>query len=119
MDDHELLEMAAKAVGFEVLPNIEILGEGVWIAEKYRSIFSGERPEYLWNPLMDDGDALRLAMSLDIHVNRYSGATTAKEWTSSLSFTEHDHWSINSNDKMKSTRRSIVRAAAAIGKATL
>lgn len=105
MEDRELLDLAARAVGgiYDPLTNCITSDGGIEFEQ--------------WEPLDDDGDALRLAIRLSIHVKRYSGATTAQQWTDSSSSTEHDHWKINGNDEMKSTRRAIVRAAAEIGKA--
>ena len=121
MEDRELLEMAAKAAGIEFKWRARKIQVGMADTYGVRQYREEEQPFLLsgvfWDPLNDDGAALRLAIGLDIHVKRYSGSTTAQEWASCLSSTEHDHWSINSHDKMKSTRRSIVRAAAAIGKA--
>lgn len=115
MDDHELLEMAAKAVGFEVLPNIETLGEGVWIAAKYRSIFSDEHPEYLWNPLADDGDALRLAVRLCMSVSAGPCVASANTISGALRgvFPKED---TISQGQGRAVRRVIVIAAADIGR---
>lgn len=107
MEDRELLELAAKAAGLEY----RTTDDHVRLLVKGSDNLRGP-----WNPLEDDGDALRLAIILDIHIKRYAGATTAHEWVACLPVTEHDHWSINGNDRMKSTRRAIVRASAEIGK---
>jgi hypothetical protein len=90
MNDKELLELAAKSI-FEC--------------------FGAQMIESGWNPLTDDGDALRLAVKLDMTI-----IVTAK---SSISvcvglkgFLEEE---IN-GDIYAATRRAIVRAAAEIGK---
>ncbi|MDU4249053.1 hypothetical protein [Pseudomonas sp.] len=107
MNDTELLTLAAKASGME--PPFDSLGGlRAWVG----SADGG----HWWNPLEDDGDALRLAVKLDIHVKRYAGSTTAQELGSVESHTEHDHWPQNDNDQMSSTRRAIVTAAAKIGR---
>lgn len=51
MTDRELLELAAKAAGIKHNPSLSAAcrGERIW-----------------WNPLADDGDALRLAVKLHI-----------------------------------------------------
>lgn len=97
MTDRELLAMAAKAR--DSLGYIE--GQG-WIEIKP----DGSRGAW-WNPLEDDGDALRLAVKMNINVFIYDDETStgtlgvvAKNWGS----------------KEAATRRAIVRAAAAIGK---
>jgi hypothetical protein len=77
MNDRELLELAAKAAGIP-FSNIELV----------------------WNPLTDDGDALRLAVKLDL----FDAAT--------LTYEPEEYRA----DPYAATRRAIVRAAAEIGK---
>ena len=94
MTDKELLELAAKAAGLEVVtPTMLAHGQ--------------------WNPLTDDGDALRLAVKLDInvYVHLVSGSTMASAKP------EIDEVEPHGNDPYAATRRAIVRAAAEIGKA--
>lgn len=95
--DKELLELAAKAVGMEY-PNGKTYCEtlGVWgMLEK--------RPYHWWNPLTDDGDALRLAVKThQLQNNR---------WMRHLNLDDYK------KDPYAATRRAIVRAAAAIGAA--
>lgn len=97
--DRELLELAAKAAGVEI---------EYWAGEcpRVRSGFPVD-----WNPLTDDGDALRLAVALHFDVDiDYDGACVicadVEGWTSVIA---HD------GDVAAATRRAIVRAAAAIG----
>ena len=107
MTDRELLEQAAKAAGYGV----------EW--DEAEHCFWGYYPDEVrdvdcpWNPLTDDGDALRLVVKLGIHLQfamdyavSYAGSVHAKQ------FTERD-----GDDPCAATRRAIVRAAAAIGKA--
>lgn len=94
MTDRELLELAAKAAG---LP---------WD----RWVIDGDDT---WNPLTDDGDALRLAVKLHLTVRMYGGDATAQSTTPggpSVYLSEFD-----AADPCAATRRAIVRAAAAIG----
>jgi len=96
--DKELLEFAAKAV------NIKLY----WHLNKpYR------RPEIeymdVWNPLVDDGDALRVAVCLYITPHIDNNLTDAE---SKLGFSTETYF----NDPYAATRRAIVRAAAEIGK---
>ena len=67
-----------------------------------------------WNPLTDNGDALRLAVKLDISidVNRVDGVTTAEYGYSERAGLQENH----NDDPYAATRRAIVRAAAEIGK---
>lgn len=105
MNDRELLELAAKATGWFVTPPKEYA-----IADDLPVVFTFEgRP---WNPLTDDGDALRLAVKLGIQI------TTGT--TSRFAVTVGDFGQILEErlpDPYAATRRSIVRAAAEIGKA--
>lgn len=103
MSDKELLELAAKAADI-----------GCYIgmcADAY------QLPEN-WNPLTDDGDALRLAVKLQIQVT--PGTYRKDEFTaynSAMHAEAHEYWSTQQNEGA-ATRRAIVRAAAAIGEQT-
>ena len=104
--DRELLELAAKAAGIE-LPNPTLRVTHM----------RGVAPK-VWNPIEDDGDALRLAVKLDIDLIRESlddvpstpTHVKAQSWDLEFSASEAlgDHYA--------ATRRAIVRAAAEIGK---
>lgn len=108
MSDQELLRLAAKAAGEEVewLPTEKAF---------FRKSCSWPQEKGWFNPMHDDGEALRLAIKLDIHIKRYAGATTCIELMALESITEHDHWEVNHGDPMRSTRLAIVRSAAKIG----
>lgn len=107
MTDRELLELAAKAAGM-VLG--EWHGSGYW-ADMRDSPY-GEVARH-WNPLTDDGDALRLAVKLSLCVDSDSRARATRVLIgnddSKGASEEHD------NNPYAATRRAIVRAAAAIG----
>jgi hypothetical protein len=110
MSDRELLALAAMAAGYKVYDG----GKLFWI-------WKDSNVEWVdWNPLSDDGDALRLAAKLHIGVRTHGP----------------DHWlqknvavalwdagersgqvTIQADgDFLRSTRRAIVRAAAEIGR---
>lgn len=101
--DRELLELAAKAAELPV----EWDGDGFVIATKFRGCLTNYDP---WNPLIDDGDALRLAVTLKItpHID---GNLTDAESTEGFATEAH------LDDPYAATRRAIVRAAAEIGRA--
>ena len=112
MTDRELLELAAKAAGIEWVPastekGIELEPVfGLWL-KAYSEPYEGQRRR--WNPLVDDGDALRLAVELHMNLNVYTTKTTT---TADEFFGEVFH----QGDKYAATRSAIVRAAAEIGK---
>lgn len=103
--DRELLELAAKAAGIEYQFDndgdvIEYFGGGLQLA------FDGGK----WNPLTDDGDALRLAVKLEFGIAVFS---LYVEVTDGLRIDESEK---TDQDPYAATRRAIVRAAAEIGK---
>ena len=110
MTDHELLEFAAKAAGVKYEHRYQT-PNGVEFAGLLLDHGYANYPPVFWNPLTDDGDALRLAVSLKLLVDGCSHcAMTTKEdigWC----------YGGSGDDKFAATRRAIVRAAAEIGKA--
>ena len=100
MTDRELLELAAKAAGIEVIGGAG--DEGVLL-------FNGS----IWNPLTDDGDALRLAVKLGLIVFCDIGTHTSIADHPTLDDCPDEE---HGTDPYAATRRAIVRAAAAIGK---
>ncbi len=105
MTDKELLELAAKAAG------IECYWDGISNTEV---TFRHRSGGYEWNPLTDDGDALRLAVKLNMGI---SIPVMREHWCDVVCFKDS---SVNiqecSGDPYAATRRAIVRAAAEIGK---
>ena len=108
--DRELLELAAKAAGYAVEPDAHIPSGGIWLAES-----DGDKP---WNPLTDDGDAMRLAVEtgLVVCVMRNAGFTGVYLPACSIGG-KYDEVQLHADDANGATRRAIVRAAAAIGEA--
>ena len=105
--DRELLEMAAEAAGIEThgWRATEPYGGYYVLPEKETGAYT------LWNPLNDDGDALRLAVKLRLEI----GFPTEKAvWA--FGRTGRVCREINGPDPYASTRRAIVRATAEIGK---
>ena len=115
MSDRELLELAAKA---ESQP-------GGWIENEYEGWGFWQKPGGgEWNPLTDDGDALRLAVKLrlGIEFNEASvvaswvdGGYESKEIYGYPDQTQDDDFNIVYTNHDKAARRAIVRAAAEIG----
>lgn len=95
MTDKELIEMAAKAAGCKIYQ---------W-PDKCVRTDDKDKP---WNPLTDDGDALRLAvkLQLEIYIDHRGVAVRTH---CGLKVLERDF-------NAKATRRAITIAAAQIGK---
>lgn len=117
MTDRELLEMAAKAA--------EIKSTG-WIKkshEWFQCDGVGFNDEYdcqqLWNPLTDDGDALKLAVKLNLRLVHHPvlNQVLVRPYHSNEWEDEAREDCENHPDPYAATRRAIVRAAAEIGKA--
>ena len=112
MGDRELLELAAKAAGYQTNhPWNELRLEMTppVVALCIDGVSTG------WNPLEHDGDALRLAVMLgmilvigpcQIKASTTSGSLRGNFFVEDMIF----------NDGNEATRRAIVRAAAEIGK---
>lgn len=109
MTDRELLELAAKAAGIKLYVWNDFNG-----VEHYASL-DAKPYGAIWNPLKDDGDALRLAvkLGLEIKVDLCDDATRANECDCEF-LVDHKHFDGGAE---AATRRAIVRAAAEIGKA--
>jgi hypothetical protein len=106
MTDRELLELAAKAAGYEVRSDGE---GGLTITTRIGACRS-------WNPRDDDGDSRRLEVALGIHVSQQLSycATSCPHGgagTRGMTWTEHYN-----DDPCAATRRAILRAAAEIGR---
>lgn len=103
MNDRELLEMAAKAAG------IELVG---WLNEVDAT---AKTASGVWEPLYDDGDAFRLAVRLEIEIEHAELAVIATHraynWGWLGEGVNEDY-----GDRYAATRRVIVRAAAEIGR---
>ena len=99
MTDRELLELAAKAAGYNMAK----------VLDGYPMYMEGHG---IWNPLTDDGDALRLAVKLGM---------TIEQWSEGHVYVGHRHpgnfeHEKHGTDPLAATRRAIVRAAAEIGR---
>ena len=110
MSDRELLELAAKAAGLKIHSRnqaerdelIDPATASLWIVNGSTA----------WNPLTNDGDALRLAVQLQIDIKQYVNHAVA--WfgggyigTGRIFY---------DGDPCAATRRAIVLAAAEIGR---
>ena len=98
MSDRELLELAAKAADVSLYAVWSDFGS----FEGYRA---GALDGDTWNPLTNDGDALRLAVKLNL-LHTYH--IDSPVWLL--------HFDATDPDKDAATRRAIVRAAAELGR---
>jgi hypothetical protein len=104
--DRELLEAAAKAAGIEFNDKRTPYPSPALYCGVTGSIVRG-----WWNPLTDDGDALRLAVKLTMRVTVIGdGMAEAKTEGGAAQFV-HD---APGYDTVAAARRAIVRAAAAM-----
>jgi hypothetical protein len=105
MTDRELLTLAAKAA------RIELAWDARGAYELSRGVSGNERA---WNPLTDDGDALRLAVKLSMRVVVDSELSRTHAQQPHLGF-----WATapHNDDPCAATRRAIVGVAADIGRA--
>ena len=119
MTDRELLDLAAQAAGIKVPTKDDYLYAYIDDRGIHRDISCGGDGTRMshWNPLTDDGDALRLAVKLGIGLNHYTQWPTRIDmvWANSKSDAGDMHEKCGA-DPYAATRRAIVRAAAEIGK---
>lgn len=116
--DRELLELAARAAGLVVAG----LADKMLVDPERRAggliVVTPTGGHTAWNPLTDDGDALRLAVKLgltlhafpDHHQGAQSVVTMTRHAIEAREYAEN-----NADDLNAAARRAIVRAAAAIG----
>jgi hypothetical protein len=96
MTDRELLELAAKAAGYQIDQRASFM---TWRDSRKLALLNPQGGHTLWNAEDDDGDALRLAAKLYL----WEAVRLA-------------HREVSADiDIYATTRRSITRAAASIG----
>jgi hypothetical protein len=103
MNDRELLEMAAKAAGRAIRWD-----GAVAVLMDYEPGIDGCSA---WNPLTGDGDALRLAVKLELGIEVMLSLNETRAGDGDQEVVREKH----GDDPYAATRRAIVRAAAAIG----
>ena len=111
MTDRELLDLAAKAAGMTPPDGFHPTAGFVWIKAT-----DGVRRETRWNPLTDDGDALRLACHLFMSVSTGPVEASANTIAGALRGQFFRESTIDELDTAAAVRRAIVRAAAEIGR---
>ncbi len=111
MTDREMLELAAKAGGINGLDFDYAEKEGFGYFGPRLPAMSGicAQIHRYWDPLRDDGDALRLAVKLHMQVSVTTESCRA-ETLPCLGVR------VNDSDENLATRRAVVMAAAAVGR---
>lgn len=113
MNDRELLEMAAKAAGFDWVDFSSEMNPALG--------FPANCQRGYWHPLADDGDALRLAVKLGIErifvlrLGPNGVCVDSSQDPQIVPVFEHALYRVVF-DQYAATRRAIVRASAAIGR---
>jgi hypothetical protein len=111
MTDKDLLELAAKAAGIRIR----------WHSDGYygptMEIMEDEAGGPPWNPLTDDGDALRLAVKLGLEIY-YADNGGGFSYASYEEADRVTRYAVepHGTDSCAATRRAIVRAASEIGR---
>lgn len=112
-EDMELLKLAAKACGYKI------------ISEQHGklNVTCDNKTNFHWNPLIDDGDAFRLAVQLKMCIETYAfkfgldagHCVNICTWQDRLNGSTKRILEFVKDDAfLKATRRAIVRAAAEI-----
>lgn len=108
MSDLDLLKYAAKAA------NYPVEGFSYHVSKGMRWVDADNEFVRFWNPLIDDGDALRLAVVLQIGIGKYDNYVSAGQLgPTGIEVTIWDH---QEPDAYAAMRRAIVTVAAKIGR---
>ena len=116
MTDREMLELAAKAAGYYF--------HGLRVGLDYENCFVSTTNDlddwFIWAPHADDGDALRLKVSLHLIVGSYSTYSSVGGTYTTGNYTVPDEITVwhheTAGDACAAERLAITRAAAEIGR---
>lgn len=110
MEDRELLRMAAKAGGIEISTWSNCQAGGFQTQDSAKGKF--------WNPMTDDGDAMRLSVKLHVSVDMFVGGCEVgyDDMNGGQGYLRQDDGPSGDMSDSEVVRRAIVRAAAEIGK---
>ena len=104
MTDRELLELAAKAAGWESWD---------WLEDDALNVYAKDGRHDVFEPLTDDGDALRLVVQLNMTLVTN---TRNKEYFVRCGMIER--YQAYGDDRQHALRKAIVSVAAEIGRGT-
>lgn len=110
MNDRELLEMSAKACGIEISTWSNCQVGGFQTQDGARGKF--------WNPLDDDGEAMRIAVKLHMSVYMFVGGCEVgyDDMNGGQGYLTQDDGQSGDMSDYEVVRRAIVRAAAEMGR---
>ena len=112
MNDRELLELAAKAAGLRIVDRSHPVT--LYVESE------GCKGSVRWNPIADDGDALRLAVRLYLDINQFPATDSyvgmIEIWRNGDGDPAHVEYVKAGDDRLIATRRAIVCVAAEIGR---
>ena len=116
MTNREMLELAAKAAGYYF--------HGLRVGLDYENCFVSTTNDpddwFIWAPHADDGDALRLKVSLHLIVGSYSTYSSVGGTYTTGNYTVPDEITVwhheTAGDACAAERLAITRAAAEIGR---
>lgn len=107
-DLKELLELAAKACGYEVL---DLANSGFYIKHADGQLSTA----VWWAPHLDDGDNSRMEGKLHLSPDWYRTYVFSRRDTSSKVFAPPEKYADHAGDKQAARRWASLRAAASIG----
>ena len=119
MTDREMLELAARAVGIRVVASVAEMHGCTDESTIYPGVMLAgvQNP---WDPLTDDGDALRLKVNLHLIVGSYSTYSSVGGTYTTGNYTVPDEITVwhheTAGDACAAERLAITRAAAEIGR---
>ena len=121
MDDRTMLELAAKAAGIDLEFRVLRWSDGseypCYVDKDSVSTLANTEVVVRWNPLENDGQALRMAVKLQIDFQFEDGNVVTWFSCHRQGWDNGQVWSWEESlgdDSLSATRRAITRAAAAI-----
>jgi hypothetical protein len=116
MTNRELLELAAKAAGIRIDVTFTDSYPPSNLPHGFVVVVNSTGGHSFWNPLRDDGDALRLAVKLDLSVVISQDHVEVNNFPMTGTGELRVGEPFLSEDTAPCVRRAIVRAAAELGK---
>jgi hypothetical protein len=114
----ELLELAARAAGYEISPHLDF--ENRWIEGRSKMYMKNRFGRFVhWDPTADDGDCARLEAETMITVEWMTDRAVAHIWIDEFTPVEWGEvYADHNNDRQAARRLASTRAAAEVGRGT-